>query len=416
MKAISLFSCGGIGDLALRESGIDTVIANEIIEDRAEVFKYNHPNTEMIKGDIYLKKEDIIKMAKKYTIDVVFATPPCQGMSKNGKGKLLQAIRKGIAPKVDPRNLLIVPAIEITKKVCAHTLILENVPEMLTTYIPHPKTGEFMLIVDYICSELPEHYCEYKVVNFADYGIAQSRERLIAVFSKKINLLNSVFPKPTHSKNGSIYLEKWVSLKDVIGGFPYLDSKSLKTSQDPNDPLHRVPLLDENKYFWVKHTPENKSAFDNQCIKCGFNDNPLHSSKKNNEGINKSSTETPIYCLKCGELLPRPWVLENGNYRLMKGYISAYKRMKWDSPSSTITTNFSYACSDNKLHPEQNRVLSIAEVMAIHSLDCYNYQWKRKDRKKVTDSLIRSLIGESIPPKGLAYLLKNIVTELNKTT
>ena len=39
----------------------------------------------------------------------------------------------------------------------------------------------------------------------------------------------------------------------------------------------------------------------------------------------------------------------------MKGYTSAYRRMKWDYPANTLTTNLSYACSDNKLHPRRNR-------------------------------------------------------------
>ena len=67
--------------------------------------------------------------------------------------------------------------------------------------------------------------------------------------------------------------------------------------------------------------------FDNQCINpvCRYNGNPTHSARKNNEGINRASTETPLYCLKCGHILPRPWVKEDGKYRLMKGYTSAYK-------------------------------------------------------------------------------------------
>lgn len=412
MKAISLFACGGIGDLALKELGIKTVVANELLLDRAEVFKYNHPDVEMIVGDINEKRDEIIHKSKSHKIDIVFATPPCQGMSKNGRGKLLQAIRKGTSPKVDPRNLLIVPTVEIVKELNIDTLLLENVPEMLTTYIPEPRTGEYISIIDYISRELDGYHLEYKVVNFADYGVAQSRERLIAVISKKLNFLNNVFPHPTHSKNGDDGRRKWVTLRDIIQGFPKLDAQSIDTAIDKDNEYHRVPILDESKYFWVKNTPENKSAFDNQCIKCGYDQNPTHRSKIGKDGINRSSLETPIRCIKCNSLLPRPWVCEKGVYRLMKGYTSAYKRMSWDSPSSTITTNFSYACSDNKIHPEQNRVLSIAEVMALHTLDEYDFTFKRADRVNVGDTLIRNLIGESIPPKGLERVLLNLKQEL----
>jgi len=98
MKSISLFACGGIGDLALRHAGFDVLVANELLEDRAEVFKFNYPETHMIIGDIWDKKDEIINITKNLNnnsaLDLVFATPTCQGMSKNGRGYLLNAMRK----------------------------------------------------------------------------------------------------------------------------------------------------------------------------------------------------------------------------------------------------------------------------------------------------------------------------------
>src|SRR5690606_34671292 len=143
MKAISLFACGGIGDLALRHAGYQVLVANELLEDRAEVFKHNFPETRMIVGDIWEKSQDILDATydalKGEKLDIVFATPPCQGMSKNGRGKLLNLIRQGLKDSVDERNLLVIPALEIFKKSGAHTLVMENVPEMEFTVIPHPK-------------------------------------------------------------------------------------------------------------------------------------------------------------------------------------------------------------------------------------------------------------------------------------
>lgn len=117
MKAISLFSCGGIGDLALKEAGIDVILANELKKERAEVFCYNFPEVEMVIGNIWEEKDTIVNRVEKILqgdrLDIVFATPPCQGMSKNGRGKLLNLVRKGERPKVDPRNQLVIPAIDI---------------------------------------------------------------------------------------------------------------------------------------------------------------------------------------------------------------------------------------------------------------------------------------------------------------
>jgi DNA (cytosine-5)-methyltransferase 1 len=168
-------------------------------------------------------------------------------------------------------------------------------------------------------------------------------------------------------------------------------------------------LLDEDKYFWVSNTPAEKGAFDNQCAKCGNGSNSTHGSNIGIDGINRSNRDTPIYCNKCHSLLPRPWVKENGEYRLMKGFTSAYKRMSWDQPSPALTRNISYACSDNKLHPEQNRVLSLYEACLLHTITDYNYKWIRADGKNVSDKLIRELIGESIPPRGLEVILNFIL-------
>lgn len=423
MKAISLFSCGGIGDLALHHVGFDILVANERLEDRAEVFKFNHPKTKMIVGDIWKKKQTIISETNHRLggkkLDVVFATPPCQGMSKNGRGKLLNAIRKGLRDKIDSRNLLVIPMIEVVLSTGADTLIMENVPEMKDTYIPHPDRGDDIIgIFDFASQSLGKEFSgSFEIIEFADYGVPQSRKRMISVFTKNeklkqhIQRFGSLFPPATHSKDG-IKLPRWKTVRDVISHLPSLDASCSRLAKHESLQYHHVPLLDRDKYFWVSNTPEEKSAFDNQCInpECGFDGNPAHSAKKNEEGINKASTETPLYCVKCGHILPRPWVKENGSYRLMKGYTSAYKRMKWDAPSSTLTRNLSYACSDNKLHPSQNRVLSLHEAMILHTIAKYHFEWKRADGKKVSDKLIRELIGESIPPAGLEKIFSYIVS------
>lgn len=425
MKALSLFACGGIGDLALRELGIEVLLANELLSDRAEVFMYNFPRTRMIVGDIWNVKQnivsDVIRIVGKSELDLVFATPPCQGMSKNGRGKLLNLIRQGVKGACDPRNLLVIPTVEIFLAIDAKTLVMENVPEMDNTLIPDPTDeSEPIKIVDYIKRELGDRFAsDIRVIEFADYGVPQARQRLISIFTRDQRLVEhlkaegTLFPHKTHS-NVDGKLPKWKTLRDAISHTPPLDAGTKRTATHHSLEFHRVPLLDQDKYFWVSNTPPERGAFDNQCVNplCLFNANRTHSAEKDSEGINRSSSATPINCVKCGQLLPRPWVREGQEFRLMKGFTSAYKRMNWDSPSPTLTRNLSYACSDNKLHPTQNRVLSLYEAMVIHGITQYDYSWKRKDGKKVSDKLIRELIGESIPPSGLEQIftyLKDII-------
>lgn len=143
-------------------------------------------------------------------------------------------------------------------------------------------------------------------------------------------------------------MPKWRSVYDAIGQTPPLDAGSIETAVNKYVDYHRVPLLNKEKYLWVSNTPKEKGAFDNQCInpECKFDKNPTHSSGKDEMGINKASKDTPINCVKCNHLLPRPWVKNGNEYRLMKGFTSAYKRMSWHSPAGTLTINLSYACSD----------------------------------------------------------------------
>ena len=92
----------------------------------------------------------------------------------------------------------------------------------------------------------------------------------------------------------------------------------------------------------------------------------------------------------------------------MKGYTSAYKRMSWDEPATALTTNFAYACSDKKVHPEQHRTLSIKEAMILHTLDKFDYKLTTRSGKKVKNGTIHEIIGESIPPLGLEIIFAHI--------
>lgn len=87
IKAMSLFANVGIAETYLKEIGIDVVIANELDHQRVEFYKYLYPSTNMIEGDITNSRvqDKLIELAKREKIDLIMATPPCQGMSTAGK-------------------------------------------------------------------------------------------------------------------------------------------------------------------------------------------------------------------------------------------------------------------------------------------------------------------------------------------
>lgn len=418
-KAVSLFCSSGIGDLGLQANGVDTVVACELLPERMRLFQRNHPEAYCFCGDIWKLKDDIVKYYKDNYSDnpfIIIATPPCQGMSSNGMGTILNNLKKGIRPEFDPRNKLIVPAVEVVKSLKPDWAIFENVPNMVNTVI---EDGDGVInIIDYINRELGDDYvgCP-QVIDVADYGVPQHRNRLITILSRipkgkeEFRVAKKLIPEPTHSENNSLFYQKWLTLRDAIYNLPAISSEPGKNI-DENNPLHKVPILDKTKLFWIHNTPEGQTAMSNQCInpECMYQGNTLHGSKHNSEGVNRANTSTPLYCEKCGALLPRPYTIDKntGEKRIMKAFVSAYKRMSWDVPSSTLTQNFQYACSDNKLHPTQDRVLSLYEGMIIQTIAQYPYSFEING-KIVNDGLIRDTIGESVPPLLIDKIVKHLI-------
>ena len=398
--AVSLFSSSGIGDLGLQANGIDTVIANELLPQRMQLFLHNHHETKGFCGDIWKMKDEIVSYYKdtfETSPFLLIATPPCQGMSSNGMGTILNNLKKGIRPQFDPRNRLIIPAIEIIKKLRPEWVILENVPNMTNTVI---EDGEGVInIIDFVFRELGDVYVgKPYVVNVADYGVPQNRQRLITILTrteegKKHFKKNATFlPAPTHSEKPTLFTHQWLTVRDAIGNLPPISShKGCNVCQ--SNPLHKVPLLDDAKLSWVTNTPEGQTAMNNQCINpsCMYQGNALHGARHNSEGVNKANTDTPLYCEKCGALLPRPYTIDKatGQKRIMKGFVSAYKRMSWDKPASTLTQNFQFAYHaaeiphakglknvDVKFHRRVAQLLQ-SSVGIIH---CFNNVIRRKHK------------------------------------
>jgi DNA (cytosine-5)-methyltransferase 1 len=437
--AISLFSGAGIGDVGFQAAGAQFLATCELEADRAALAELNIDGASHFVADIEQEWRRLadefsaLVSASQQELFLITCTAPCQGMSKSGMGKLLSSIRKGERPELDPRNRLILPALEIIRRLRPQWVVFENVLEMRTTLI-EDRSGDVRQILDIVTEQLgPDYVGEAYEVECADYGVPQRRGRLISVFTRepiakaRYQEGFGLIPRPTHSVDGAPGTKPWVTVAEALEHFPPLDAGSLETTTAHAVPFHRVPLLDEKKYEWVRNTPPGASAFDNQCVhpSCGFQDNPTHRNRREH-GINRASRDTPLYCAACGKLLPRPYTdLPGGGRRLMRGFTSAYKRMAADLPAPTLTRNLSYACSDHKIHPTQHRVLSLAEAMFLQTINEYSYRWgpiaRRRGRGPVKlgpapDTLIRLVIGESVPPKFLEMLGRHICSMSESTS
>lgn len=430
-----MFSGAGVGDVGLEAAGFTHVVANELVDSRADLLALNLPSAKVVRGDATELVDEICQVSLSLIRNqgsdgpyLLFATPPCQGMSPNGMGKLLNNARRGLRPGFDPRNRLILPALAVASRLRPRWVIFENVGQMQNTVIEEDG-GSLVRIVDLIPRTLGQDYSgAFYEVEFADYGLPQRRKRLITVYTRddrakaSFSRGHALIPPRTHARYPCAGLRPWVSLKEAIGQFPVLDAKSKATASDAKNPMHSVPVLDPKKYEWIRHTPENGSAFDNQCINpdCMFQENPRHGAARDGNGINRAREDTPLHCERCGSLLPRPFVQDSeGTMRFMRGYTSAYKRMSWDLPASTLTQNLRYPSSDHTLHPTQNRVLSLAEANKIQSISEFDYRWgpvtiDGELLSLAPATLIAECIGESVPPL-FTHLLGNHVVALTES-
>ena len=133
--SVSLFSGAGIGDLGV-EYGckIPVEFFAEFVEERAALIGENFRGREVIQGDLETTHKTVIKRwNKKYRKKnpmLITLSPPCQGMSTNGAGKIASQVRQGKRPVYDKRNKLLLHGLEVVKKLMPEYVLIENSPGM----------------------------------------------------------------------------------------------------------------------------------------------------------------------------------------------------------------------------------------------------------------------------------------------
>jgi len=241
MNALSLFANVGFGELYFKDLGIDVVVANELLEDRVELYSELHPYTKMIWGDITKQfvKDQIINTCLFDPIDgidLIIATPPCQGMSK------ANAIKK----ENDPRNCLVAHAMDVFNDLLPDYMLIENVPDMTRTYISVDKTP--VKILEYIESRLPKPYkLRYEILDAKYYNTPQSRKRFIGLISRDGEWKH---PEPSN---------ELITVRDAIGWLP-----SLESGDGSLYPWHYAKKHNKNHIQWMEHTPTGDTAFNNE--------------------------------------------------------------------------------------------------------------------------------------------------------
>jgi DNA (cytosine-5)-methyltransferase 1 len=391
LRAVSLFSNCGAGDVGYRNAGFNFDVMAELDPRRLEVCLLNHPGAQGVAGDLRKTWKTVIKKyrarAGKARPALLCACPPCQGMSsaRSGKGSHDDAA----AGSKDERNLLVTVVANVALELKPSLLVVENVPAFFTRKVHHPKDKKPVSAANYLITALAEYYVAFPLVaDLCDFGVPQSRNRAFLTFVRKdlpglkelLRMGRTPFPRATHAPD--VGNARPITLSEALESFalPALDAANAKAaSASEYAGFHSVPVWDERIYAMVAAIPRatGRSAWDNDvCHLCG---------------------PVKVTCPLCSAPLLRPIVKEDdGSYRLVKGFKSSYRRMHSDRPAATVTTASGHIGSDYTIHPTQNRLLSPLECSLLQTFP-KDFKWGDA-LKKVGHTNVREMIGEAVPP------------------
>ncbi len=342
---ISLFT-GAYGlDLGFELSGFEITVALDISEDSYANLKANRPKVPFLLGDIKkFPTNDILKEAglRAGEVDVITGGPPCQPFSPAGKRQSLN----------DPRAAPLMEFIRVVKEAKPKVFIMEEVPGILNARVrhvplkerngrilkPEEKPGSAWRVV---LDELKRtgYKIAWKVVNAADYGTPQLRERVIVIGIRPDIEKLPVFPYPTHS-GGLVSITgktaPWLSLAEAVAGI--------------SNHIGYVPL--PPKYAkYIKYVPPGGNC-----------------------------RQIP------DDLKPEAM---NGAYKAGGGRMGFYRRLTWFEPAPTLVTSPAMKAT-MMVHPWEDRPLSVKEYLRIQGFP---------DDWKVVVSVPRAykLFGEAVP-------------------
>ena len=168
-KSIDLFCGAGGMTSGFQAAGIRSLLSNDIEESACITLKINHPEIQVLCGDITKAetKDAIEKAALTGGADIICGGPPCQGFSM-----------AGFRAKNDPRNQLFREFADIVKRVNPKVIVFENV-EGLLSY----QGGRTYCEVHTLFAELGYH-TEGRTLMASDYAVPQKRKRVIVICTR----------------------------------------------------------------------------------------------------------------------------------------------------------------------------------------------------------------------------------------
>ncbi len=364
MDVIDLFAgCGGLS-LGFVQAGFNVKKAVEFDPVIANTYQLNHPAVEMIVDDI--KNIDVGGKFTGDNSDVIIGGPPCQGFSMAGA-----RIRHGFID--DPRNYLFKHYFNVVKTVMPKVFIMENVKGIMTM-----QGGKIFDEIQRIFQDSDSlngssYRVYHRIINAADFGIPQKRERVIIIGTLNNNSDIDALWRETKAEIKAEFPSYFdaVTVRDAIENLP-------ETTKDGNIQNPRS-LTEYQRYLSCT------------ALSIGNHTKSMHS---------KTAVDR-MKQIKSGE-----------NYTVLKEKISSvhsgsYGRLSWDEQASTITTRFDTPAGGRFTHPDEDRTLTPREAARIQSFPD-NFVFTGDKRS------ISRQIGNAVPPK-VAYFLARLTKKILDT-
>jgi len=352
---ISCFAGGGGSSTGYRLAGGKILLINEFVEEAISSYKKNYPDTPVLVDDIKkYKGEDFLKMAniKPGELDILDGSPPCSAFSVAGKREKGWDQTKTYSDGKTVENIedLFLEFIRVAKVIKPKVIVAENV-KGITFGEAIKKLNEFIKSFEEI-----GYYVTYRVLNAADYGTPQARERTIFICVREdvadaiglsfLNLSN-IFPDKTYPNH--------VSVRDGIEGVV-------------NDPAQEKELFDyvQNGFQkkWIEMLPFNPTR---------------HTKPSDKEFISINPKRSLFNMIRPAPHLPCPTITQRGNQKSVSGVFHYEKNRKF-----TI--------------PELRRIMSLPEDYELTGT--FDQQAER--------------IGRMVAPKMMAEVAKSIYEKVLK--
>jgi DNA (cytosine-5)-methyltransferase 1 len=308
---VDLFGGGGALTVGLKRAGFNVVATVENNQAAFDTYKTNHPDVHGYLQDICgVSGADLAALSPSGHIDLVAGCPPCQGFSS-----LTRKYRRQ-----DPRNMLIRQMTRIVRELEPQAVMLENVPGLETE-----GRSLFNEFIDMLWGL--GYLMRWGVLQVADYGVPQSRRRLVIVAGKGfvINL-----PAPTHSNRQSDGRREWRTVRDAIGQMP--EPVTMQRALAAGGPSH---------FDWhVVRTlhPRNEERLRHAVPGASWHTIP----REHRTACHQDAT---------------------GHY-----FSNVYGRMQWDQVAPTITGGCTTLSKGRFGHPIDLRTISVREAAMLQTL------------------------------------------------